>query len=282
MKTSCPLVVDLLQIGELPRGVRLERLLRLLRRQDQISFRLRDNPVDIGQLLQPPDGFFFTEKELFPGLEPSGEAHLVVGITTLRIAPSIDALDPENEYFGVWHNAQVPLAPEHARKGVVSITLWRERFEERAYRSTEQYLAFMILAFLGDAQLGGLTHPWCTGCVFDYNPENESIVSSVKAATLCDTCRQRIENARPPIKEAFLDILKEVERPPVRAVLSYLQGNGIASVFLFSVLLALSVGLLQNLLPDAGRVGLATSLFCAIIFLAVVWYYRRFPSGGLR
>lgn len=282
MHEHSPLIVDLVQVGELPRGVRLDRLVRVLTRQKRVHFRLRSEPIDAGQLQLPTSGFFFTENEIFSALEPSGGAHLVLGITSLRIAPSAGALDPENEHFGVWHNAEVPLAPEHARKGVISVTRWRERYESRAFRSTEQFLAFMILAFLGDVQLGGLTHPWCTGCVFDYNPDDESIVSSVKAASLCKTCRQRIRGLQPELEEAYLDILRGIGRPPVQAVLRYLQENGLASIFLFSGLLSLSVGLMQSLFTDAKGVALATSLLCGAVFLGVVWYNRLFPSGDLK
>jgi hypothetical protein len=283
MTTPHPRVVELVQIGDLPRGVRLDRLQRLLRRQNYLHFRLRNGLIDPGQLRQPSRGvFFFTEEEIFPCLDPSQGAELVVGITSLRIAISADARELENEYFGIWRNSLVPLRPEHAGKGVISITRWRERYEGRAFRSTEQFLAFMIMAFVGDAHSDDLTHAWCTGCVFDYNPDNESIVSSMKTATLCAKCRQSLRLIQPQLEEAFLKILREVERPPMRAVLSYLQGNGLASVFLFSVILALSVGLLQTLLPNVRYIALATSLLCAAIFLGVVWYFRRFPSGDLK
>lgn len=282
MPSPYSLIVEVVQVGELPRGVCLERLMRLLSRQQQVHFRLRKEPIDPGGLQQPASGFFFTENEIMPALSPSNDAHLVLGITSLRIAPSAGALDPGNEHFGVWHNTQAPMPPEHSRKGVVSVTRWRERYEGRAFRSTEQYLAFMALAFIGDVQLGSLTHPWCTGCVFDYNPDDESIVSSVKAAALCQQCRRRIRSIEPQLEEAYLAILRGIGRPPVQAVLRYLQANGLASVFLFSGLLTLSVGLMQTLFPDAAHIALVISLLCGTIFLGVVMYYRRFPSGDLR
>lgn len=279
---AAALVVEIFQVGELPNGVSLERLMNLLGRQRHVQFCLRGS-IDQSLLQRPTRGYFFTENEILPALTPSEDDHLVLGITSLRIAPSTGALDAENEHFGIWHNTQVPLAPEHRRKGVLSVTRWRERYESRAYRSTEQFLAFMVLAFIGDVQLGGLTHPWCTGCVFDYNPDDESIISSVKAAALCHSCREHIRSAESQLEESYLRILGGIARPPVEAVLRYLQGNGVTSVFLFSLLLALSVGLLQDyVLGDFKTMAAMVSLLCTAVFSLVVTYHRYRPSGDLK
>ena len=275
-------IVDLVQIGELPRDVRLERLVKTLGRQAYIEFRLRPR-IEPGDFPHPPPGcWFFSEREIFPVLCPPAGTHLTLGITSLRIAPANSATDAEGEHFGIWQNDLVQVEPEHARIGVVSVTRWRERYEARAFRSTEQYIAFMVLSFIGDVALGGMTHRWCTGCVFDFNIDDESIVSSVKNSDLCDPCRRRMRALNPELEQSFRVILADVARPPVRAVLSYLQGNGIASVFLFSVLLTLSVGLLQSVFQTAGKVAVGTSAICALIFFGVVWYVQRYPSGGLK
>lgn len=211
-----PIVVDLVPIGELPRGVQLERFMKLLHRQNHINFRPCPDTIDPNQFLEPACGFYFTEKEMLSCLKISSDAYMTIGITSIRISPMTESHDLEN------------------------------------------------------------------GCVFDFNPDNESIVSSVKAATLCGKCRQRIRNFQPQLEVAFQRILAGVERPPIRAVISYLQGNGIASVFLFSVLMGLSVGLLQSLLPAAEHIALVASLSCTVIFLGVIWYFHRYPSGDLK
>lgn len=281
MTKPAKLVVNLVQVGYLPPSVKINILMRILRAQDEIVFRYVETPVHCDA---PESGYYYTEKELFSCLHCPEDEQLIVGITSIRIAPSVGgaANDPENEYFGIWRNSQLPLDDKDARKGVISVTCWRERYEARAFRSTEQYLAFMILAFVGDVQLGGLTHPWCTGCVFDFNPDNESIVSSVKSATLCDHCLAKMRAQHPHFVNPFKIILKKVDRPPYGAILSYLQSNGVTSLLIFTVLLALSVGLLQRFIESFEHVAAIVLLLCSIVFIAIVIYLRRFPMGSLK
>lgn len=274
--------MELVQVGALPPSVSLKALVQRLNAQRYVKFRDRGTEINPRELPRPPsDSYFYTENEVFPALEPIEGADFVIGITSLRIAPSIDATRPENEYFGIWKNEQVQLSPIHARKGLISTTLWRERYESRAYRSTEQYLAFMVLAFLGDVQLGGLTHPWCTGCLFDYNYDNESIVSSVKSARLCAFCGNVVAQKDSQLREAYEDILKTVRRPPTTEVVRFLQGSGLMSVFVFSIVLALAVGFAQSLISNLQAVAIAIPS-CILVILVVIRQYQEHPVGELK
>src|SRR5690606_26192891 len=105
--TPTVLNVRLVRVGELPRGVDQAELDRLLRRQRQIRF-YWGAPVEHEQLLTPDGGFYYTERELFPPLRRDDTDDLVVGITSLRIAPAREAAEPGGEYFGLWHNTQCP------------------------------------------------------------------------------------------------------------------------------------------------------------------------------
>jgi len=275
------ITVEVVQVGPLATGLSLARLARMFAKNTGISVVLRPTSIDLATVPKPPTGcFFYSEREILPAVSLSADCDLLICVTSLRVAPSAEAAG-EDEYFGLWHNEFVELKPADRLKGVVSVARWREKFAGSAYRSTEQYLAFMLLAFVGDVRLGGLTHAWCTGCVFDYNVDEESIVSSVKSATLCQVCRKRVSEIDPSLATAFDRALLRVKRPPIYAILSYLQGNGFAAVFLFAVLLGISVGFLQNLWADAKLTSFLVAAGSGLAFVLVVIGLKRWPVGDL-
>lgn len=275
------ITVEVVQVGPMAAGVSLTRVAKMFAGDAGIRIVLRPDSIDLSTIPKPPAGhFFYSEREILSAVEPSTECDLLFCVTALRIAPSSEAAG-EDEYFGLWDNEFVELEQADRFKGIASVARWREKFAGPAYRSTEQYLAFMLLAFVGDVQLGGLTHAWCTGCVFDYNVDEESIVSSVKSATLCPVCRKRLSDVDPNLVAAFARVLSFVKRPPFYAVLSYLQGNGFAAVFLFAVLLGIAVGFLQNLWADAKLTSFLVAAGSASAFALVVLGLRRWPMGDL-
>jgi hypothetical protein len=229
--------------------------------------------------------------------ERAGTPLLLLGITSVPLAQqetTSTGTDWEYDYFGVWPpqpGGQPLNGPPSI--GVVSINLWARRYEHLAYRTTAQYLEHLIVAFLGDTLSRGiLTHARFRRCVFDYNEDLDSIVDSVRSAKLCKQCSEYLGDDRnlgplgarvggKMITGAFNAILKDIRRPPARAVFQVLQQDGTFSILILGVLAAIGINLLSNWLTSSPFETAAIIVAFGLLFGWTVWRYLR-PGPPLR
>ncbi|HEY0670687.1 MAG TPA: hypothetical protein VGD27_00405 [Longimicrobiales bacterium] len=221
---------------------------------------------------------------------------LLLGLTSVPLAQqerAADVLEWDYDYFGVWPplpGGQPIDGPVTA--GVVSTNLWVRRYERSAYRTTEQYVEHIIVAFLGDTLARGvLTHARFRRCVFDYNEDLDSIIDSVRGASLCKECTARLSDERQlgplaaqiggqKLSAAMQAILKDVSRPRTRIVLQVLQEDATFSIVILGVLAAIGVNLLSGWLAKSPfKISIAiTVLAFGLLFGWGVWrYFRRGP-----
>jgi hypothetical protein len=198
----------------------------------------------------------------------------------------------EYDYFGVWPPQIVELPVEGSPIiGVASTYLWVRRYEMLAYRTTEQFLEYLVVAFLGDVLYhGSLTHTRFRHCVFDYNEDLDSIVDSIRRASLCKQCTENLANEQKlgplgasvggsRIVEAMEGILNDVRRPRWRMVFQALQQDGTFSILILGLLAAIGVNVLSNWVTYFSLETAAVVLFIGVL---VGWGIHKFFRPPLR
>lgn len=239
---------------------------------------------------------YYTDRELLPVIRTALDRQqvprdaVVVVFTSLRLAKAVvkkgRAAGIEPDYLGLWDRVTDKTSAAGRRIGIVSTALWLQKYEREAYRTVEQYVAHMLLAFLGDQLYrGGITHDAFHRCVFDFNDDLDSIVQSVQRSRLCRKCedkmkkkpsRSNIAGYLDPdtITTAMKAISKSVRRPRYGHILRSLQEDGIFSLLIFGILVSLSLNLFAGVVDKWG----AGALFTAVGILALAGYviWQRF------
>ncbi len=293
-----------------PHGVLLQALARRLNRvQEAFDFRLLPQADSTGAVLGlsleevescdvPPyytDGSILRSVEKFlhryPEIDP--DTHVVV-VTNVRVTKGVDcspAAKDGEDYFGLW-------APEGVdrtrRRGVISTALYLDRYQEKARRTAEQYVAYMLMAYLGDTSFDPrLTHRDFRFCVFDYNDDLDSIVPSIRRSGLCEGCDRRIGGGRSELadlspkafREAYLAILRYVHRPHPRVILDTLQSTAVFSLTVLVLAAGVSINLLSDGLNELGvenRLLLASGAFLVLVLIGSLWVAKEhFIPGRL-
>jgi hypothetical protein len=223
------------------------------------------------------------------------EIPLVLGLTSVPLAHQEKGPDGvwEYDYFGVWP-PQIVEPPLEGSPiiGVASTYLWVRRYETLAYRTTEQFLEHLIVAFLGDVLYNGsLTHARFRHCVFDYNEDLDSIVDSVRRADLCNQCTDHLANEQNlsslgasvgggRIVEAIEGILNDVRKPRWKMVFQALQQDGTFSILILGVLGAIGVNILSNWIESFSWGSVALVLFIGVPVGWGISKYFRPPLRG--
>lgn len=244
---------------------------------------------------------YYTDQELFPvinaRLEKPGLPRdaVVVAFTSLRLAKAVmkkgRVAGIEPDYLGLWDKATNKTAGKR-RIGIISTALWLQKYELEAYRTAEQYIAHMLLAFLGDQLYrDGVTHDAFHRCVFDFNDDLDSIVQSVQRSRVCKKCLAKLEDksARSKvaeyleparISEAMRNISGAVRKPRFRHILRSLQEDGVFSLLIFGVLASLALNIFANELNKWGNPALFALAGFFILVLWIIWQ-RIWPSQRL-
>jgi predicted Zn-dependent protease len=218
---------------------------------------------------------------------------LVFGLTSVPLAHQEKCPDWEYDYFGVWP-PQIVEPPLEGSPiiGVASTYLWVRRYETLAYRTTEQFIEHLVVAFLGDVLYhGSLTHARFRHCVFDYNEDLDSIVDSVRRADLCEQCKEHLKNEQKlgplgasigggRIVEAMEGILNDVRTPRWKMVFQALQQDGTFSILILGVLGAIGVNILSNWIESFSWGSVALVLFIGVLVGWGISKYFRPPLRG--
>jgi len=269
-------------------------------RQQAFRFEVLPECIEV-EKLSSRHAPYYTDHELLPAIHaaldrqgvPKDEEAVVVVFTSLRLAKAVmkkgRMAGIEPDYLGLWDKATNKTTAGKRHVGIISTALWLQKYEREAYRTAEQYIAHMLLAFLGDQLYrGGITHDAFHRCVFDFNDDLDSIVQSVQRSRICGKClskigekpaRSKIAGYLEPgtITEAMKSISKSVRRPRYSHILRSLQEDGVFSLLIFGILASLSLNIFAAEVDAWG----AGTLFAAIGFLTLVAYvgWQRFSPN---
>ena len=230
-------------------------------------------------------GTLETVLERYPEVERN--AHVAV-VTNVRITRGRDC-SPEpgeaGDYFGLWWPAGVD---ETRRRAAISLALYLDRYQDRGRRTAEQYVAFLLVAFLGDTLFEPkLTHLDFRFCVFDYNDDLDSIVPSIRRSGLCEKCQERIASSvtntaervsGKSLLQAFNSLLRYVHRPHPRVVFETLQHDALFSLIVLGVAAGVVINLISNLLGFGGLSQLGIVL--ALLLLGLAWIVKQHYRPG--
>ena len=247
---------------------------------------------------------FYTDQELLPAIKTCLDGKnslklpqdaIVVAFTSLRLAKAIKkngrVTGIEPDYFGLWDKATDKTAGKR-RIGIISTALWLQKYESAAYRTAEQYIAHMLLAFLGDQLYkNGITHDAFHRCVFDFNDDLDSIVQSVQRSRICKKCLSQIgkKSARSTvakqldpdrITDAMRRISQAVRQPRFRHILRSLQEDGVFSLLIFGVLASLALNIFANEVNKWGNPALFAAGGAVTLVAWVIWQ-RIWPNQRL-
>jgi hypothetical protein len=254
-----------------------------------LPFQLDDlNACDIAPFFT--DGAIMTRLRKVLDRYPEIDARArVIVVTNARLTRGNECTqDPPDigDFLGLW-------APESVvgdrRFGVISLALYLDRYEERARRTAEQYVAFLLLAYLGDTLIDPKpTHRDFRFCVFDYNDDLESIVSSIRRSAICERCRERIAQTLPSdpgvsghsLLAAFDGVLAYVRKPRVYVVWKTLQSDPLFSLFIIGIAAGIAINI------ATGLIGVAVApqiIALGVLLLAgIVWIFKQhFLPGPL-
>lgn len=217
-----------------------------------------------------------------------GEDGILIAFTSARIADHPDEerwSDAESEYFGYYRTKYSPDVPRG--RAVLSTALWVQRYESVAYRTTEQFIASSIAAFLCDHFIDGtLVHYEFRNCNSDFCGDFDTVAVSVKKARLCDECQRKLAAASRGAGMAGFDaaisaMLRYVRRPRPEWVLHGMQQSPVLSLMLMGVLLSLFTGALYDLLQRSSLATMLSSAAFLILFLGFMVKEHYFPGRRL-
>ena len=222
----------------------------------------------------------------------------VIGITPAWLADppdDDDDLGSTDTYLGVWHNRFVPPYGA-ANYAIISTSAWQSRYERSSYRSVEQYIAHMVVAAIGDYLVEkvqeknqdwpGLTHSIYQNCVFDFTPDQASIVPAVQRSRICGRCQKRISVGQLRLNRTGDEVSKALDKilhlarvPPSEEVFRALHEDPRFSVLVISGLLSLFVGIVGQFISASITVGLLVALACGATIVGI-WYKKRVQLTG--
>lgn len=269
-------------------------------RQKAFSFEVLPVRIEV-ESLTSRHAPYYTDRELLPAINARLDGQnlpddaIVVILTSLRLAKAVmkkgRVAGIEPDYLGLWDKA-TDGGTGKRRIGIISTALWLQKYEREAYRTAEQYIAHMLLAFLGDQLYrGGITHDAFHRCVFDFNDDLDSIVQSVQRSRVCRKCLSTLEkkSARSKIAkyleperitEAMRRISKAVRQPRFGHILRSLQEDGIFSLLIFGVLASLALNIFANEVNKWGNPALFAAVGGITLVAWIVWQ-RFWPSQRL-
>ncbi len=159
--------------------------------------------------------------------------------------------------------------------GIISVAQWMLYYEEKAYRSTKQYISFNIIPILCEFLVGkGLMHYDFRHCVFDYCWDPNQIISGIKKARISPASRKQLEDVLTNEQIEYCEkILTKIRRPPVYEILRYFQENSTTNLFLLGIIVSTFINFISNFAY------FSVGFFFIFLGLIIYQYYR--PSGKL-
>lgn len=159
--------------------------------------------------------------------------------------------------------------------GIISVAQWMLNYEDKTYRSTEQFIAFNIVPLLCEFLMGKqLLYYGFRYCIFDKCWDPDQIIDGVKKARISPASRkQLLEHLSHEQINYCEKILLKVRRPPISKILRYFQETAIINLFLMGIVLGAIVKYFSSFVY-------AVILFSLIFLGLVIWQYYR-PSGKL-
>ncbi len=288
--------IELIEIGQyLP--INLKKFIKKLNSiQNSFHFYSKQENINIDTNLQPKyNGLFFNSNDIFSSVLKNSTntddlkiaigAISIVHIEDENIENNIDI--EEYEWFGVWQNNLCPINQKYNNIGLISLKQWMQNYEQESYRTNEQYLCHMIIAFIGDILYSGkLTHADFRWCIFDLNDDMHSISESVKKCNLSQGVQEIILKEKPIIQdvsgtqilESFNRMAKFVRQPNISSIFRFLNENAITQFFIIGILLANSL----NPLLTVANGSIFSSGLMGIIFISIFFYLRHKPYGKLK
>ena len=275
---------------------RIQKTFRFALLDDTGEGNLQEWSLDEVQACSEPP--FFTHGCIFSSLQTAldrrpdlpANGHIIV-VTNVRVTEGQSTVPDheDDDYFGIW-------TPRVTGRGelraVISYAIFQERYQERSRRTLEQYVAYMVVAGLGDNLYEKvLTHPDFRFCTFDYNSDLDSIVPSLRRSGLCESCAKTIRTVNPTriatlkaedVASAFDAILRYVHRPRFLVVLRALAEEPLFSLVGVSIGLSVVLAMVSQSIEDL-QLELITWLVAGmLLFFTVGWILKQhFRPGRL-
>lgn len=219
---------------------------------------------------------------------------LIIGITSAWIADStgnsVDPINISDCYFGYWHNQLVDTGSNDDRRfAVISIAPWLLKYENLSLRDIYQYLSFMVVAFIGDyIHPDGMTHPEFRWCVYDYNPDMDSICQSIRKSRICDQCQTKIGQASlskelhpKEINSSLEKLLKYSRRPKFLDILRAYIDHPVFAFFGAGLILSIFSNLITYKIEHFGDVVMIFMGICIAWFVALIVKEHFWPGKKL-
>lgn len=159
--------------------------------------------------------------------------------------------------------------------GVISVAQWMLNYEDKTYRSTEQFIAFNIIPLLCEFLMGEqLLYYGFRYCIFDKCWDPDQIIGGVKKARISSTSRkQLLEHISHEQIDYFEKILLKVRHPPISKILCYFQETATINLFLIGIVFSAILTYISDFIY-------ITILFSLVFLGLIIWQYYR-PSGKL-
>lgn len=274
-----PIRIGLVQLGDFINGMEeVDKVVKFMNR-DQNIFAFNKIPsLSFEEIGTPELGdIYYSDQQLYSLIEAKIKniqninEEIIIAITNVRICKKevFQKYEGENDldFFSV---SDIP-----NKIGIVSIVPWLYYFEDKTYRSTEQYISFNIIPIICEILLGEpLFHFDFHQCIFDECWDLNQIIGGMKKARICPRCKQRLESKSFSQEIECLDkILMKVRRPPYSEILRYFQENSTTNLFVLGIILSTVIGFFSNISY------LAIVFF--VIFIAMIIRQHYSPSGRL-
>lgn len=224
------------------------------------------------------DDIYYSDQQLYDLIENKiksnirqEEIGILFAVTSVRIC--------EKEIFEKYSTSDdldfFSVRDTNKKIGIISVAQWMLNYEDKAYRSTKQYIAFNVIPILCEFLVGKiLMHYDFRHCVFDECWDPNQIIDGIKKARISPTSRKQLVEVLSIKQVEYCEkILLKVRRPPIYEILRYFQENSTTNMFLLGIVLSAFVNFISNIQY------LAIVFF--LIFLGLIfWQYYR-PSGKL-